>query len=48
MVGKVAMRYQGPEVDAMKEIASAYQNRSLVEFEKALSTHKVRTFEYRR
>ena len=44
MTGKLALRYRGPEVDAMRAVASAYQNRSLVEFEKALAAHKGRTF----
>ncbi|KAI9098179.1 PCI domain-containing protein [Phlyctochytrium arcticum] len=37
---KVALRYAGPQVDAMRAIASAHQNRSLSEFEKALASYK--------
>jgi 26S proteasome regulatory subunit N6 len=35
--GKLAMKYAGTDVDAMKAIAKAYQNRSLLEFEAALA-----------
>ncbi|KAJ3052733.1 26S proteasome regulatory subunit rpn6 [Rhizophlyctis rosea] len=38
--GKLALRYAGREVDAMKAVASAHQNRSLVEFEQALASFK--------
>ncbi|RUP43105.1 hypothetical protein BC936DRAFT_137593 [Jimgerdemannia flammicorona] len=37
--GKVALRYAGSEVEAMKAIATAHQNRSLQEFETALATY---------
>ncbi|KAJ3041406.1 26S proteasome regulatory subunit rpn6 [Rhizophlyctis rosea] len=38
--GKLALRYAGREVDAMKAVASAHQNRSLLEFEQALAKYK--------
>ncbi|CAG8565664.1 4169_t:CDS:10, partial [Cetraspora pellucida] len=37
--GKLALRYAGREVDAMKAVATAHQNRSLIEFETALKTY---------
>ncbi|CAG8621676.1 5586_t:CDS:10, partial [Racocetra fulgida] len=37
--GKLALRYAGREVDAMKAVATAHQNRSLNEFETALKTY---------
>jgi len=38
--GKLALRYAGREVDAMKAIATAHKNRSLNEFETALAIYK--------
>ncbi|XP_070566151.1 26S proteasome non-ATPase regulatory subunit 11A-like [Ptychodera flava] len=38
--GKLALRYAGPQVEAIKSIASAYQKRSLSEFKKALAVYK--------
>nr|CAG8604301.1 2691_t:CDS:2 [Entrophospora candida] len=38
--GKLALRYAGREVDSMKAIATAHQNRSLIEFETALTTYR--------
>lgn len=32
--GKIALRYSGPNVDAMKQIAQASQKRSLADFQK--------------
>lgn len=37
---KVALKYRGVEVEAMKAIASAHQNRSLQEFEQALAAYR--------
>jgi len=37
---KVALKYRGVEVEAMKAIAVAHQNRSLQEFEQALATYR--------
>ncbi|KAF9579285.1 26S proteasome regulatory subunit rpn6 [Lunasporangiospora selenospora] len=37
---KVALKYRGIEVEAMKAIASAHQNRSLQEFEQALAAYR--------
>lgn len=41
MNGKVAVKYSGPDIEAMRAIASAHQNRSLSEFEAALLKYKV-------
>ncbi|KAJ1925832.1 26S proteasome regulatory subunit rpn6 [Tieghemiomyces parasiticus] len=38
--GKLALKYAGPEVDALRAIAKAHQNRSLSEFEKALASYR--------
>ncbi|KAJ1962700.1 26S proteasome regulatory subunit rpn6 [Dispira parvispora] len=38
--GKLALKYSGPDVEAMTTIAKAHQNRSLNEFEKALSAYR--------
>ncbi|KAL9538898.1 26S proteasome non-ATPase regulatory subunit 11 [Mucor bainieri] len=37
--GKVALRYAGVEIDAMKAVAHAHKNRNLQEFETALATY---------
>jgi 26S proteasome regulatory subunit N6 len=37
---KVALKYRGVEVDAMKAVATAHQNRSLQEFEQALAAYR--------
>ncbi|KAI8647076.1 PCI domain-containing protein [Parasitella parasitica] len=37
--GKVALRYAGAEIDAMKAVAHAHKNRNLQEFETALATY---------
>ncbi|OAQ34194.1 PCI-domain-containing protein [Linnemannia elongata AG-77] len=37
---KVALKYRGVEVEAMKAIASAHNNRSLQEFEQALAAYR--------
>ncbi|XP_033113055.1 26S proteasome non-ATPase regulatory subunit 11-like [Anneissia japonica] len=39
--GKLALRYAGSNVEAMKSIATASQNRSLSEFQKALTNYRV-------
>ncbi|KAI8582427.1 hypothetical protein K450DRAFT_227128 [Umbelopsis ramanniana AG] len=39
ITGKVALKYAGSEVEAMKAVANAHQNRSLQEFETALATY---------
>ncbi|KAK3108911.1 hypothetical protein FSP39_018507 [Pinctada imbricata] len=38
--GKLALKYSGPEVEAMKSIAQASHKRSLAEFQKTLGTFK--------
>jgi len=38
--GKLALKYAGPDIEAMKAVAKAYSNRSLQEFEAAKSTYK--------
>ncbi|CEI87073.1 Putative 26S proteasome regulatory subunit N6 [Rhizopus microsporus] len=37
--GKVALRYAGTEIEAMKAVAQAHKNRNLQEFETALATY---------
>ncbi|CAD6583625.1 MAG: 26S proteasome regulatory subunit rpn6 [Cyphobasidiales sp. Tagirdzhanova-0007] len=37
---KLAKKYAGPDVDAMKAIATAHENRSLEEYQEALKDHK--------
>lgn len=38
--GKLALRYSGPQLFAMKSIANAHHNRSLEEFQETLKTYK--------
>lgn len=42
--GKLALKYAGPDIEAMKAVAKAYSNRSLQEFEAAKSTYKSGNF----
>merc|ERR1719454_2788758 len=37
--GKLALKYQGTEIEAMKEVAKASKNRSLAEFQNAVKTY---------
>ncbi|KAI8149472.1 PCI domain-containing protein [Fennellomyces sp. T-0311] len=37
--GKVALRYSGADIEAMKAVANAHQNRNLQEFETTLATY---------
>eukprot|EP00842_Homolaphlyctis_polyrhiza_P004950 jgi/Hompol1/5456/HPOL_004451-RA len=38
--GKIAQRFVGPDIDAMKAVATAHEHRSLQEFEQALAKYK--------
>lgn len=40
MSGKMALRYAGDQLDAMRAVALAYQHRSLNEFEAALDKYQ--------
>ncbi|KAL7008201.1 26S proteasome regulatory subunit rpn6 [Cystobasidiomycetes sp. EMM_F5] len=40
IASKLAKRYIGPDVDAMKAVAAAHEHRSLEEYQDALKTHK--------
>lgn len=40
VMGKLALRYAGPEIDAMKAVAKSSQSRSLAEFQEALGRYK--------
>ena len=42
IASKLAQKYSGPDVEAMKSIAKAHENRSLEEFEKLSITYKAR------
>lgn len=37
---KLAQRYAGPDVDAIKAVAKAHEDRSLSDFERLLQEHK--------
>mmetsp|Transcript_15666 Transcript_15666/g.27473 ORF Transcript_15666/g.27473 Transcript_15666/m.27473 type:complete len:473 (+) Transcript_15666:178-1596(+) len=43
--GKIALKYSGVEIDSIKAVATAYENRSLSEFETALKTYPVQLSE---
>lgn len=40
MSGKLALKYKGSDIEAMKAISRASKDRSLAEFQKALDTYK--------
>jgi len=40
VTGKMAQKYQGRDIDAMKAIAQAHKNRSLSEFQDSLNNFK--------
>lgn len=40
ITGKMAQKYQGRDIDAMKAVANAHKNRSLSDFQKSLDTYK--------
>ncbi|EPY50722.1 19S proteasome regulatory subunit Rpn6 [Schizosaccharomyces cryophilus OY26] len=41
LTGKHAVKYSGKDIDAMRAVAQAHENRSLAEFEKALQDYKL-------
>jgi 26S proteasome regulatory subunit N6 len=40
ITGKMAQKYQGRDIDAMKAVANAHKNRSLFEFQDSLNNFK--------
>ena len=39
LTGRLALNYRGPDVDAMRQVALAYQHRSLKELRQVMQVH---------
>lgn len=48
ITGKMAQKYQGRDIDAMKAVANAHKNRSLSEFQAALKDFENGAFPFTR